>query len=139
MSDKAPRFQRTYCSQCGGEFGPGSSGFSLCSDHRALDTARLIERLRTRNGNAAGFGLGPVCDWAADRIEADAAELEALRKDAARYRWLQRRTAGLRDNEGRQYFSFPSMFGLRPVGNIMQGSVGQHLDAAIDAAMGEKP
>lgn len=28
-----PRFARTYCSQCGGEFGPGNSGFSHCSDH----------------------------------------------------------------------------------------------------------
>ena len=64
-------------------------------------------------------------------------ELERLRADAARYRWLRHRTAGLRDNEGRQYFSFPSMFGLRPVGDLMRGSVGQHLDAAIDAAMAD--
>ena len=28
-----PRFARTYCSQCGGEFGPSDSGFSHCSDH----------------------------------------------------------------------------------------------------------
>ncbi len=28
-----PRFAVTYCSQCGGEFGPGHSGFSHCSDH----------------------------------------------------------------------------------------------------------
>ena len=27
------RFPQTYCSQCGGEFGPGDSGFSHCSDH----------------------------------------------------------------------------------------------------------
>lgn len=65
--------------------------------------------------------------------------LEAAEKDAARYRWLQYRTAGLRDNEGRAYFSFPSMFGLRPVSDIMRGSVAQHLDAAIDAAMKDTP
>lgn len=29
-----PRFERTYCSQCGGEFGPGDHGFSRCSSHR---------------------------------------------------------------------------------------------------------
>jgi hypothetical protein len=29
----------------------------------------LVERLRTRNGRADGFGLGPVCDEAADKIE----------------------------------------------------------------------
>lgn len=34
MNMKAhPRFAQTYCSQCGGEFGPGDSGFSHCSDH----------------------------------------------------------------------------------------------------------
>lgn len=27
------RFQKTYCSQCGGEFGPGDSGFSHCDQH----------------------------------------------------------------------------------------------------------
>lgn len=29
-----PRFENTYCSQCGGEFGPGNHGFSHCADHR---------------------------------------------------------------------------------------------------------
>lgn len=62
------------------------------------------------------------------------AALDEAQQDAARYQWLRYRTMGLRDNEGRQYFGFPSMFGLRPVTNIMQGGVGQHLDAAIDAA-----
>jgi hypothetical protein len=28
-----PRFPKTYCSQCGGEFGPGDQGFSHCDDH----------------------------------------------------------------------------------------------------------
>jgi len=32
---KAPRFQMTYCSQCGCECGPGDSGFSDCRDHCA--------------------------------------------------------------------------------------------------------
>lgn len=27
-------FAHTYCSQCGGEFGPGDEGFSHCSDHQ---------------------------------------------------------------------------------------------------------
>jgi hypothetical protein len=30
---------------------------------------KLVERLRSRNGSPTGFGLGPVCDEAADRIE----------------------------------------------------------------------
>lgn len=28
------RFDETYCSQCGGAFGPGNSGFSHCTDHQ---------------------------------------------------------------------------------------------------------
>lgn len=31
---KPPRFPKTYCSQCGREFGPGDSGYSHCKDHR---------------------------------------------------------------------------------------------------------
>jgi hypothetical protein len=30
----ASRFPNTYCSQCGGEFGPGDHGYSHCQDHR---------------------------------------------------------------------------------------------------------
>ena len=33
------RFQRTFCSQCGGAFGPGPHGFSYCSNH--ADKVRL--------------------------------------------------------------------------------------------------
>jgi hypothetical protein len=29
------RFAVTYCSQCGGSFGPGDAGFSHCEDHKA--------------------------------------------------------------------------------------------------------
>ena len=28
-----PKFQETFCSQCGGKFGPGDSGYSHCLDH----------------------------------------------------------------------------------------------------------
>ncbi|KWE70527.1 hypothetical protein WL77_12040 [Burkholderia ubonensis] len=37
-----PRFAQTYCSACGVELGPGTSGVSHCSDHRA--TTRHIVR-----------------------------------------------------------------------------------------------
>jgi hypothetical protein len=33
MSTVKPKFDHTFCSQCGGEFGPGDNGFSHCSDH----------------------------------------------------------------------------------------------------------
>lgn len=29
-----PKFEKTYCSQCAGEFGPGNDGYSHCEDHR---------------------------------------------------------------------------------------------------------
>ena len=32
-----PRFEKTACSQCGREFGPGDHGFSHCSDHRRIE------------------------------------------------------------------------------------------------------
>jgi hypothetical protein len=44
----------------------------------------LVERLRARNGRPDGFGIGPVCDEAADRIERLEAENAALRVDAER-------------------------------------------------------
>lgn len=31
-----PRFQTTFCSSCGGEFGPGDHGFSHCENHANL-------------------------------------------------------------------------------------------------------
>ncbi len=30
------KFDRTFCSQCGGEFGPGDEGFSHCDQHTGL-------------------------------------------------------------------------------------------------------
>jgi hypothetical protein len=51
-----PKFEKTYCSQCGGEFGPSDSGFSHCSTHAMLSRikanpawgVREIERLQQR-------------------------------------------------------------------------------------------
>lgn len=41
-----PRFEKTYCSQCGCETGPGDSGFSDCRDHWARDErAALVEQV----------------------------------------------------------------------------------------------
>lgn len=31
------KFDKTYCSQCGAEFGPNDSGFSHCDQHALLD------------------------------------------------------------------------------------------------------
>ena len=42
----AHRFERTYCSQCGGKFGPGNSGFSHCTDHSPIGCTDDRERMR---------------------------------------------------------------------------------------------
>lgn len=36
-------YSKTYCSQCGGEFGPGNSGYSHCEDHQALRIHQAAE------------------------------------------------------------------------------------------------
>lgn len=33
QGDDGPRFSATYCSHCGGTFGPGTGGFSSCREH----------------------------------------------------------------------------------------------------------
>lgn len=43
-----PRFDKTFCSQCGGEFGPGDGGFSHCDQHAGkfdIDDTRNQVRL----------------------------------------------------------------------------------------------
>lgn len=65
-------------------------------------------------------------------LRSQAAEIEALRADAERYRWLRAKTTGYEESRGRQSFDLPDP---HPLGNIMRGSVAQHLDAAIDAAI----
>ena len=53
-------------------------------------------------------------------------------RDAARYRWLQARVFANRGSDGLAHFGFHSP---KPVSNPMFGSVAQHFDEAIDAAM----
>jgi hypothetical protein len=79
----------------------------------------IVERLRNRNGRPDGFGIGPVCDAAAD-------EIESLRPDAARYRWLQK-----------QIYIDPKLLILRINGVFLRNDVSLPVafDAAIDAAM----
>jgi hypothetical protein len=43
----------------------------------------IVEKLRTRNGRPDGFGIGPVCDEAADEIERLQAEVLTLHKSLA--------------------------------------------------------
>lgn len=71
-----PKFQVTYCSQCGGEFGPGNSGYSHCADHLRGSTAEdYITRLP-----ADWFKDSSLEKW----FPLTAEELARLRNDLAR-------------------------------------------------------
>ena len=63
------------------------------------------------------------------------AEVEQSKRDAERYKFFRNKTAGIDGSERGQpdqYFSFPY---IPPVSDLMKGSMGQHIDEAIDAAM----
>jgi hypothetical protein len=63
-------------------------------------------------------------------------ERDALNADALRYRWLQHKTRGVYGVTSDQEFVLPHV--QRVAGqDLMRGSVAQHLDKAIDAAMKE--
>lgn len=36
------KFAKTFCSQCGGEFGPGDSGYSHCDQHGLKTRSMLV-------------------------------------------------------------------------------------------------
>ena len=65
MAVDKPRFWQVHCSQCGGTFGPGDSGYSHCEDHAGLspnntawslpaewlaDMAEALEHVRHEDG-----------------------------------------------------------------------------------------
>lgn len=37
------RFAETFCSQCGGKFGPGNNGFSHCADHQSPGVRKAMD------------------------------------------------------------------------------------------------
>lgn len=46
-----PKFDATYCSQCGKVFGPGNHGFSHCTDHQQITEAQWLAADRANNIN----------------------------------------------------------------------------------------
>jgi len=50
-----PRFAVTYCSQCGEQFGPGTSGYSHCHDHMEQGTCASC------SGSGEGMWDGSTC------------------------------------------------------------------------------
>ena len=98
------KFTKTYCSQCGAEFGAGDEGFSSCKDH-ALTTEPQQERRRKALAEPDQWkpylkdGETPFERFVRDRADTDAllelykkaiaAPQDQDAKDAARYRWLR--------------------------------------------------
>ena len=62
----ASLFSIAYCSQCGGEFGPGNDGFSHCSDHQAA--ARPVSGKRIEAALSMRF---TVADAIAEAVAAE--------------------------------------------------------------------
>ncbi len=73
-----------------------------------------------------------------DRMNKAEQERDALRKDAERYRWLRSKT-GAAMIAGHQRFTFgawtDSLWNETRAVNLLKGSVAEHFDTAIDAAM----
>lgn len=53
------KFEQTFCSQCGGSFGPGDSGYSHCVDHQSPGVRKAMARFWSgmAERRVAEFGL----------------------------------------------------------------------------------
>lgn len=71
-----------------------------------------------------------------------ASEFLELLANAERYRWWRAQIQGVRalGSARPAHFGYPSTMALPPVrGDIMRGSVAEHFDHAVDAAMAAAP
>lgn len=94
------------------------------------DTTDLVRRLRF---SANGSDYWSLCMEAADRIEQLEQEAAANKQDAMRYRWLRGNAQWTGAGIGVVAWEFETP-GIPPRDGQAEG-----LDAAIDAAMKEKP
>lgn len=60
-----PRFDKTYCSHCGGEFGHGDHGYSHCEDHRPQGWPPFREGqiVRIKGNDHLGLHRIETCEW----------------------------------------------------------------------------
>ena len=89
-----PKFDKTFCSQCGGEFGPGDHGFSHCENHGHVCSSPLATRHILYNDTIGGKEVHVDHLWAvttrelndAHRAHADALDaLKVAREALIRY------------------------------------------------------
>jgi hypothetical protein len=96
-----PKFDKTFCSQCGQEFGPGDHGFSHCSDHQGkiIGQGGPLSALQEtapsagepKRYNTGGFGAGmhksKKGEWVRfEDYDALAADLARVCQERACYR-----------------------------------------------------
>ena len=107
--------------------------WALCRGDKLVYTSENKEAL-CRNMNFSEYTLVPLCKAPATSIAAQ--ELDALRKDAERYRWIRDKSHSL---ETRQYdkgiVNGPSCY--HEVEGIRELKYEGALDAAIDAAIAQ--
>ena len=72
-----PKFKKTYCSQCGKEFGPGDHGFSSCIDHRYLESSHrgFMDRLKYFRSQLVPSDIGTTVYWA-DRWDGESFDID---------------------------------------------------------------
>jgi hypothetical protein len=53
-----PKFTETFCSQCGGQFGPGDSGYSHCDQHEKLSPTvkRVMQQFESALARKRAYG-----------------------------------------------------------------------------------
>jgi hypothetical protein len=64
-----PRFAETFCSNCGGSFGPGDHGFSHCRSHKGRTRSFRSTTMRTTHTLRVNYSLAVLREalvWAAD-------------------------------------------------------------------------
>jgi hypothetical protein len=61
-----PKFEVTYCSNCGGRFGPGNHGYSHCEQHTAPEQASA--KARETRAEAYAQWIADDCDGLATAL-----------------------------------------------------------------------
>lgn len=118
-----PRFQHTYCSQCGRDCGPGDEGFSSCGNHIA-DASKKVsapQTLRETIDNTSSDDAMVMCR---------AGDVRAALLDAERVQYLISTGAAIRQQGSRFYLLFKDSTEQ----SLVYETAGDSIDAAMKGA-----